>query len=79
MIVLGMHCLLINDSGTTAHVNSFSKEAGSISEVPIVDGACIYDCPRTGQAYLLITRNELSIPSNADNLITPFIMREAGL
>ena len=49
MIVLGMHCLLINDLGTTAHVNSFSKEAGSISEVLIVGGVCIYDCPQTGQ------------------------------
>ena len=41
MIVLGGHCLLIDDSGTTDHVNSLSKEAGSISEFPIVDGACV--------------------------------------
>ena len=64
MIVLGKHSLVINDSGKTAHVNSFSPQAGSISSVPIVDGACAYDCQRTGQTYLLVMRNGLSIPQN---------------
>ena len=79
MIVLGKHCLVINDSGKTAHVNSFSQEAGSIPSVHIVDGACAYDCPRTGQTYLLVMRNGLSIPQNENNLIPSFIMAEAGL
>ena len=38
IIVIGMHCLLVNDSGITAHMNSYSKEVVSISEVPIKDG-----------------------------------------
>ena len=79
MIVLGKHCLILNDSGKTAHVNSFSPQTGSISSVPIVDGACAYDCPRTGKTYLLVMRNGLSIPQNENNLIPPFIMAEAGL
>ena len=44
-----------------------------------MDGVCVYDCPRMGQAYLQIMRNGLSIPSNENNLIAPYIMREAGL
>ena len=44
-----------------------------------MDGVCVYDCPRMGQAYLQMMRNGLSIPSNENNLIVPFIMREAGL
>ena len=43
MIVIGKYCLLINDSGTTIHVNvnSFLKKVGSISEVPIKNGVYI--------------------------------------
>ena len=79
MIVLGSHCLEISDSGTTAQVSSFSKEAGAVSDVPIKDAVCAYDCPKTGRAYLLILKNGLHVPSNKNNLIPPFIMREAGL
>lgn len=33
MSVIGKHALVISDSGSTAQVNSFAKEAGGISEV----------------------------------------------
>ena len=38
-----------------------------------------YDCKRTNQVYLLVLRNVLYIESMDDNLIPPFILREAGL
>ena len=38
-----------------------------------------YDCERTNQVYLLVWRNVLYIESMDDNLILPFILREAGL
>ena len=79
MSVIGKHALIISDSGSTAQVNSFAKEAGGISEVPIVDAVCAYDCPKTGQVYFLVMRNGLSVPSNEHNLVPPFLMREAGL
>ena len=79
MIVIGKHCLEINDTGKTAHVDSFSKDAGSISSVRIVDAICAYDCPLSGNTYLLVMRNGLSIPGNENNLIPPFLMSEAGL
>ena len=79
MIVLGKHCLEIGDSGKTAEVSSFSKETGAISSVPIKDAVCVYDCPKSGVAYLLVMRNGLWIPTNEHNLVPPFVMREAGL
>jgi len=79
MIVLGGHCLEIGDSGKTAEVSSFSKETGALSQVPIKDAVCVYDCPKSGVAYLLVMRNGLWIPTNNHNLVPPFVMREAGL
>ena len=79
MIVAGAHCLTINDTGHRASVNSFSKETGSLSEVRIVDAVCAYDCKKSGQTYLLVLKNALDVKSNANNLIPPFIMSEAGL
>ena len=39
----------------------------------------VYDCKRTNQVYLLVLMNDLYIESMNDNLIPPFIPREAGL
>ena len=38
-----------------------------------------YDCKNTNQVYLLVLSNVLYIESIEDNLIPPFILREAGL
>ena len=38
-----------------------------------------YDCPRTFKTYLLVCRNALYVESMEENLIPPFILREAGL
>ena len=56
----------------------FTDQVGN-KTVPIVDAAVAYDCPWYQTTYLLISRNILSVPSMDHNLITPFILREAGL
>ena len=43
-----------------------------------MDAVIAYDCPQSGQTYLLVVRNALCVPSMEDNLIPPFILREAG-
>ena len=48
-----------------------------VSNIPVVDGAIAYDCPITGQTYILI--NALHIPTMQNNLIPPFIMRAGGV
>jgi hypothetical protein len=38
-----------------------------------------YECPRDGTSYILVIRNALHVPSMTNNLIPPFMMREAGI
>ena len=45
----------------------------------IVDAMLAYDCETTNQVNLLVLQNVLYIDSMEDNLIPPFILREAGL
>ena len=81
MCVLGKHCLLLSNLATARKVSvgAFAEAAGGLVSVPIVDAMLAYDCPRRNQVYLLILRNVLNIESMDDNLITPFILREAGI
>ena len=47
--------------------------------VKLVDAAVAYDCPFTGQVYILVIRNALYVPSMKINLLPPFILREKGI
>ena len=81
MCVLGKHCYLLTElfSARTVNVGAFSDSAGGLNNVPIVDACLSYNCERTNQVYLLVFKNVLYIESMDDNLIPPFILREAGL
>ena len=50
-----------------------------MARVPIVDTAIAYDCQNTMKTYILIVHNTLHVKSMYHNLLTPFIVREAGL
>jgi len=60
-------------------VRPFSAELGIAENVPIVDGAIVYESPFTGEAFVLLIGNELHIPSMNINLVPPFIMRAGGV
>ena len=77
--VVGRHCYIISRSGKTVDVAAFSESAGGLNAVPIIDCILAYDCPLTNQVYLLVLRNALYVESMEENLISPFILREAGL
>ena len=79
MCVLGKHCYILSRSGKNVDVGAFTESAGGLNQVPIVDAMLAYDCRRTNQVYLLVLRNVLYIDSMEDNLIPPFILREAGI
>ena len=79
MCVVGKHCIIISRSGKTINVGTFSPSAGSLSVVPIVNAVIAYDCRRTNQTYLLVLWNVLYVEEMEENLISPFILREAGL
>ena len=80
MTVLGKHCFVFdNIHGQTCKVQPFDPSLGTVKEVPIVDATVAYDCPYTHKTYILMFRNALHVPSMENNLVPPFIMREAGL
>jgi hypothetical protein len=78
MPVVGHDTLIIADSGSTVEVNPFTPDYPAM-KARIVDAAVRYDCPFSGIPYLLILRNAIYVPAMVNNLIPPFIMREAGI
>jgi hypothetical protein len=78
MPVVGRHAFIISDTGRVADVNAFTPDYEPM-QLSIVDAAIQYDCPYDGQSYILVIRNALHVPSMRNNLIPPFIMREAGI
>ena len=75
MIVLGKNLFIFESTGRTCTVNSFTPDLSKATNVPIVDGAIVYEDPYTGQPYILLLRNALYIPSMDINLLPPFILR----
>ena len=79
MAVVGSNAFIFESTGRTCNVQPFDKQLGVASNVPIVDSAIAYDCPYTSRTYILVMRNALHIPTMCNNLVPPFILREAGL
>ena len=77
--MIGRHAVILNRSGRHAEVNAFSPNIESLHKVPIVDAAIAYDCPYTCKCYVLVVWNALYVESMGNNLIPPFVMREAGI
>ena len=48
MVVVGKHAAIINDTGRRAEVSPFTPDYESLSKVPIVDAAIMYDLPHSG-------------------------------
>ena len=79
MVVLGAHAFLFESKNRTCNVQPFDPIQGTASKIPIVDGAVVYECPYTGEIYVLIVRNALHIPQLRNNLIPPFVLRATGV
>jgi hypothetical protein len=79
MIIVGKHSFVIAWAGRNATVNPFTPDYEALTEVPIVDAAIMYECPYSGKEHILLVRNVLYVPAMDNNLIPPFVMREAGL
>ena len=79
MVVVGANATVIQETGLYADVNAFADEVNQMKRVPIKDMAVAYDCPYQRKTYLMVFKNALHVPSMSHNLISPFIMEEAGL
>ena len=78
MVVVGRHAYILSKSGRKAEVQPYSPEYES-KLIPIVDAAILYECPYQGERVILVVRDALYVPTMTNNLIPPFIMREAGV
>ena len=79
MVVLCAHAFIFESTNRTCNFQPFDPTLGTASKFPIVDGAIVYECPYTGEIYVLIVRNALRIPHLQNNLIPPFVIRAAGV
>ena len=78
MPVVGRHAYIVAETGRTVDVSPFTPDYEAIT-VPLVDAAIQYDSPYTGETYILIIRNALHVPKMKNNLLPPFMLREAGI
>ena len=78
MVVLGQQAIIINRSGKSANVSTFSSYCSKLEAVPIVDAVVSYDFPHTLETFILVVRNGLYVHLMINNLIPPFLMIEVG-
>ena len=78
MPVVGRNAYILSETGKMVDVSPFTPDYQSMA-VQVVDAAIQYDDPYDGQSYILVIRNALSVPSMHNNLMPPFVLREAGI
>ena len=78
MAVLGKNSHVLSETGKTARVQPYSPNYKP-QIIPIVDAAVMYECPYSGKRVGLVIRDALHVKEMENNLIPPFIMREAGI
>ena len=79
-VVAGDNCVVLEPTGRTVSVSPFSDEYDSIDDIPIATVATAYDCPTTGQVYVLVFNEALYFGSRMDHtLLCPNQLRDYGL
>ena len=78
MAVVGSQCTIISRTSLYANVAAYSPDL-PCKRIEIVDASIAYDCPYTLETTLLVIRNSLHIPEMNQNLISPLMLREAGI
>ena len=77
--VVGYNSHIHQDSGKRINISAFTAAVGKLKDIPIVDAMILYECPYTSKSIILVINNALYVKENRDNLITPFLVREAGI
>jgi hypothetical protein len=76
--VFGSGVKVLADTGRRIVVSGFNDKVGS-NGVPVVTLAVAYDCPRTGETYLLVFHEALHIPEMTVHLLNPNQIRGQGI
>ena len=79
MAVAGNEITIIARSGAFANITPFLKDLPAMDVVEIGDDAMCFDDPISLETYILVMKNALLIPTMGHSLISPFLIREAGL
>ena len=79
MAVVGKHVMVIEDTGQTVEVKPFAEECQTLNDVHIVNALMKWENPINGKVHILMVKNALHVPSMDNNLIPPFLIREAGV
>ena len=74
-----MHDYILNYTGRTAEVSPFTFSYYALKNVPIVDVIIAYNCPLSGNTYVLVCHNALFVSSMTHNFIPLFILRETNI
>ena len=78
MLVIGKNACILSKICETVDVAPFTPDYKPI-RVELVDVALKYECPYSGEIKILIIRRGLYVPSMSNNLLPPFMLREAGI
>ena len=76
--MVGSKALIIRTHDRKVRVNGFTPALVS-KTVDVVDAAVSYECELTGKVLIMVIRNVLHLREMKHNLLSPFIMRLAGL
>ena len=78
MPVAGRNCYILSELGKYVDISLFSMAYKAL-RAPLVDVMIQYDSPYDRKSYILVIWNALHVPSMANNLLPPFMVREAGV
>ena len=78
MTVVGQNSYIVMDTGKLAEVNPYNPDYKSM-RLPIVDATLQYDCPYSGDVFILVVRNAIFVKFMNNNLLPPFALQEAGI
>lgn len=79
-IVGGNNCILLETTGRTVSVSPFSEEYDAIKDIPIATIATAYECPSSGQVYILIFNEALYFGHRmTHSLLCPNQLRSHGI
>ena len=79
MVVVGHQAHVFSHNNQFVNVQAFADEVKGLRDIPVDHAVIGYDCPYSGETYILVVKNALCVPSMSHNLVPPFILREAGL
>ena len=77
--VVGYNSYVWRDTGQFVDVSPFTSSLGKLTRIQVVDALIQYECPLTVKNYILVIYNALYVPEMKHNLLTPFLVREAGI